>query len=67
MDPDALAVEFVLDLPSKGDTCFPGMVPREEGRYLVYNYSSPIDGPDVDWVTGQHGETRIYRQVLVFP
>jgi hypothetical protein len=32
----------------------------------LYNYSSPIDGEDVDWIEGQLGETRIYRHDVVF-
>lgn len=67
VDPDTLSVSFVLDFPSKGDTCFPSLVKLDSNRYLVYNYSSPIDGPDIDWVTGQTGETAIYSTILSFP
>ncbi|MCG3172383.1 MAG: hypothetical protein GMKNLPBB_00533 [Myxococcota bacterium] len=67
IDPVSLKVEFVLDLPSRGDTCFPGMVPAGPGEYDVYNYTSPLDGPDIDWVTGQGGHTLIYRIRLKFP
>ena len=60
-------IAFVTDLPSRGDTCFAqvldGASPDER---VLYNYSSPIDGPDVPWWQGQQGETRIYRHVLRF-
>ncbi len=60
-------VAFVTDLPSRGDTCFaqvlPGPTPEE---LVVYDYSSPIDGPDLVWWRGQQGETRVYRHVLRF-
>lgn len=59
-------VEFVLDLPSRGDTCFASARPLDARRWVVYNYSSPVDGPDVAWSDGQAGDTRIYRQILDF-
>lgn len=64
VDPNTLIVSFILDLPSKGDTCFPGIVDRGQGHYEVYNYTSPVDGPDISWVEGQQGHTYIYRQSL---
>jgi hypothetical protein len=71
VDADTLTVAWVLDLPSRGDTCFPSILRPEEGRIDVYNYSSPMDGPesswpDPVWVEGQGGETRIYRTELFF-
>ncbi|MBX7194357.1 MAG: hypothetical protein K1X94_20040 [Sandaracinaceae bacterium] len=58
---------FILDLPSRGDTCFPG---RLDGStpddVVVYNYSSDPDGPDVPWGVGQEGPTYIDRHVLHF-
>lgn len=60
-------VAYVMDLPSRGDTCFPGMLRADAaGEIVVYDYSSPIDGPDLPWNEGQIGETRIYRHVLRF-
>lgn len=59
-------VHFVLDLPSRGDTCFPGVLSDESGRVTVYDYSSAIDGPDVPWSVGQRGPTFIYRHELLF-
>ena len=64
-DEDRLA--FVLDLPSRGDTCFPAVLTGGEAdEIIVYDYSSPLDGPDLPWIRGQRGETGIYRHVLRF-
>jgi hypothetical protein len=60
-------IAFIADLPSRGDTCFPGMLPgATPDDIVVYDYSSPIDGADVPWNEGQIGPTRIYRHVLRF-
>ena len=67
VDPDALSVSFVLDLPSRGDTCYAGLIDRGGGAFDVYNYTSPLDGPDVAWLTGQKGPTSIVRQTLTLP
>jgi hypothetical protein len=66
IDPETLEVHHALDLPSRGDTCFPEMVELSEDEFLVYNYSSPVDGPDLNWLDGQTGTTSIYEQRLVF-
>ena len=66
MDSQTLTVEFVLDLPSRGDTCFPGLIEADGDRFIVYNYTSPLDGPDTIWVLGQLGPTQILRQEIVF-
>ncbi len=65
VDPDERAVRHVLDLPSRGDTCFPEAVPYD-GELLVYNYTSDPSGPDLSWLEGQRGPTAIWRQVLDF-
>lgn len=67
VDPAALTVSFVLDLPSQGDTCFASAIAQDDTSWLLYNYSSPIDGPDPSWLEGQNGETWIYRMILEFP
>jgi hypothetical protein len=67
VDPDALTVAHVVDLPSKGDTCFPELVEGPAGGHVLYNYSSDPDlEPDPAWFEGQLGPTQIYRQELVF-
>ena len=71
VDPVALTVEHHADLPSKGDTCFASVVPAggpdAEHTYDLYNYTSPLDGPDVTWQEGQNGPTLIYRIPLTLP
>jgi len=67
VDPVTLEVTLVLDLPSKGDTCFPTLAELGDGHYRIYNYSSPLEGEDVDWVTGQVNPTRIYAVTLELP
>ncbi len=67
VDPEALSVEHVLDLPSSGDTCFVSAIPVGTGQYLVYNYSSPFDQPDLTWLQGQTGKTFIYRTTVTLP
>ncbi|MCB9761337.1 MAG: hypothetical protein H6739_15955 [Alphaproteobacteria bacterium] len=66
VDPDALSVEFVMDLPSRGDTCFPSALPLGEDRFAIYNYTSDPEGPDISWLDGQNGPTVILRQELGF-
>lgn len=57
----------VLDLPSRGDTAFAGVVPLGDGRWWVANYSSDLEGPDWPWVGGQLTGTRIYGFELQLP
>lgn len=64
VDPQTLDVTWQLDLPSRGDTCFPAVQPGPNGTVAVYNYSSPIDGPEVSWLGGQLGHTDIYRSLI---
>ncbi|MSQ82876.1 MAG: hypothetical protein EXR77_08160 [Myxococcales bacterium] len=67
VDPVSLTVTFALDLPSKGDTCFASALPADARRWVVYNYSSPLDvAADPVWFDGQRGQTRLYRFVLDF-
>jgi hypothetical protein len=67
IDRDAQRVDWVADLPSKGDTAFPGIVWTGADTLQVYNYSSPITGPDIAWVQGQLGPTNIYVTELTLP
>lgn len=64
VDGDALEVSFEADLPSRGDTCFPEAIALGEGRFLVFNYTSPLDGPDVSWQVAQGGATWVYYVVV---
>ncbi|MFT3771839.1 MAG: hypothetical protein QM820_41050 [Minicystis sp.] len=69
VDPVGLEVSFVADLPSHGDTCFPGILAHGEGKYTIYNYTSPLDSQseDWDWIKGQGLPTDIYRIGLQVP
>lgn len=67
VDPESLSVEFVLDFPSRGDTCFPGLLQDSAAEFWVYNYSSPLWGPDTIWLLGQLSPTYIFRTRMVFP
>jgi hypothetical protein len=59
------SVGFVLDLPSRGDTCFASVMPGDApDRLVVYDYSSDIGGPELPWTAGQRRPTFIYRHVL---
>jgi hypothetical protein len=67
---DAATREFapLVDVPGVGDTCYPEMIRQPHGRFLVYNYTSPLDGSDPPWGTAlTTGETQIYRMSLQFP
>jgi hypothetical protein len=58
---------FVLDLPSRGDTCFPSALSNEAtGQVVIYDYSSDLAGPDLPWAAGQRRPTFVYRHVLSF-
>ena len=58
----------LVDVPRVGDTCYPSIIPRPGGRFLVYNYTSPLDGSDPPWGTALTvGDTLIYRMTLQFP
>lgn len=67
--PEKPEVVFLQDLPSHGDTCFPGLISHGEGKYTVYNYTSPLSevAEDYDWVKGQVLPTDIYRISLDIP
>jgi hypothetical protein len=66
VDPETLTFEFVMDLPSRGDTCFPGLLTDGPDDFTVYNYSSPLEGPDRFWLQGQLNPTQILRVDLSF-
>jgi len=67
VDPVGLTVSFVLDLPSNGDTCFASAVQLHRNSFLVYNYTSPLDGKERSWLGGQQGPTLIYQLSLTVP
>ncbi len=60
-------IAWVMDLPSRGDCCFPAVLEGgPPGQRVVYDYSCDLDGPDLPWIRGQRGETFVYRHVLQF-
>jgi len=63
--PEERSVVFVLDLPTRGDTCFPEVLPHPQG-VVLYNYTSDPDGLDVTWVEGQLAPTQIDRLIVEF-
>lgn len=67
VDPDGLEVSFAADLPSNGDTCFPGVIADGRGAVEVYNYTSSTDLPDIPWIVGQLLPTSIYRVPVTLP
>ncbi len=66
VDPATRTVAWALDLPSSGDTCFPDYLDLPDGSFELWNYTSPLDTPDLSWLEGQTGETAIYRIRLSF-
>jgi len=49
LEKNSLHLTFLVDLPSKGDTCFPSIIRHGEREMWVYNYTSDLDGPDLSW------------------
>ncbi len=65
-------VTHVLDLPSRGDTCFPERVELNEHTSLLFNYTSPLDPegvetPDPGWADGQLAATQVVYTSLQLP
>ena len=61
-------IEHIVDLPSAGDTAFPAIRRTGPNTFLLANYTSPLDAPDIAWVEGQGSErgTQIYFVELTF-
>lgn len=53
LDPDAPMLDWVADLPSRGDTSFGAVVIEDDGSLLVADYTSARNVGDVSWVRGQ--------------
>ena len=77
VDPTALTVTWIQDLPSRGDTCFPSVTTGDHSVTL-YNYTSPLKGAldcpawpgncsDPAWAEGQVLPTEIYRVDVALP
>jgi hypothetical protein len=61
-------VVHVMDLPGAGDTAFPSVRQTGPDTYLLANYTSPLDNPDISWLSGQTSPrgTQIYLLTLTF-
>jgi len=61
-------VVWIMDIGGDGDTAFPSIVRIGEHKYLIVNYSSPLNHPDWSWIHGQTSEegTAIYFVELEF-
>jgi hypothetical protein len=53
LDTEAWQVVHLFDLPGVGDTAFPSVVPKGDGVFLLANYTSPLDQPDISWLEAQ--------------
>ena len=49
------------DFKSTGDTAFPALVKKSNGKYILMNYSSDITKKEKNWIGGQLGKTYIYK------
>jgi hypothetical protein len=61
-------IEFVRDLFGCGDTAFPSIVQLGPHKFIVFNYSSPLEHPDWSWIRGQSSPegTQIHYVILDF-
>ncbi len=59
-----MEMDWLKDFPSTGDTAFPAIIPLDENRYFLLNYSSDIYGKEKNWMKGQLGKTYIYSTIL---
>lgn len=68
LDKATKQVVWLQDLPSCGDTSFPAIARLDAHRFLIANYTSPLDDLDISWVKGQTQDkgTKIYLTTLEF-
>jgi hypothetical protein len=68
IDRDARAVVHMMDLPGAGDTAFGAIQQLDDHRFLLANYTSPLDQPEITWFEGQISDlgTQIYLLTLTF-
>jgi hypothetical protein len=59
------AFTHVIDLPSKGDTCAPAVIPgAAHGEFVVYAQSSDLNGPDLTLQAALGRSNKLYRYDL---
>jgi hypothetical protein len=68
IDQDERRVVHVMDLPGCGDNAFPSVRRIDANSFLMANYTSPLDEPNISWIDGQtHDEgTQLYLLTLTF-
>jgi len=68
IDRAARKVVHLRDLPGAGDTAFPSVRRTGAHSFLLANYTSPLDKPDITWLQGQVSSagTSIYLLDLTF-
>jgi hypothetical protein len=56
------SVVHLRDLPGVGDTAFPSVRQTGDHTFIMANYTSPLDRPDIPWIEAQGSElgTQIY-------
>jgi hypothetical protein len=61
-------VEYIRDLFGCGDTAFPSIVQVGPHKFIIFNYSSPLEHTDWSWIRGQSSPqgTQIHYVVLDF-
>ncbi len=55
-------IEFLMNIPGVGDTAFPSVRRVSDHKFLLANYTSPLDNPDISWFEAQlsDGGTQLY-------
>ena len=68
IDKEERSLEHLTDLPGAGDTAFPSVRRTGSDTFLLANFTSPLDDPDISWLDGQISEqgTQIYLMDLRF-
>jgi hypothetical protein len=68
IDKPSRTIVHEFDLPGAGDTAFPSVRRTGPDSYLLANYSSPLDDPEISWLDGQISPagTQIYLMDLRF-
>jgi len=66
IDQATRSVVFLQDLPGVGDTAFPSVRRTGAHTFIVANYTSPLDRPDISWIEAQGSDrgTQIYLLTL---
>ncbi len=68
IDRDERRVVHLFDLPGAGDNAFASVQQTGPHTFLVANYTSPLDEPDISWIDGQNSDrgTQLYFLTLTF-